>query len=98
MMNRDFAALRWDDWNRQHLEKHGITPAQAERVVQGTSYLQESYKGRLLVVGPEDSGRVLAVAIGLVPGTENVWYVFSARPASRKERSRYTEWKGDQSE
>jgi uncharacterized DUF497 family protein len=96
MTNREFAALRWDAWNQHHLEKHGVTPAQAEMVVHGNPRVQESYKGRLLLVGPIESGRLMAVVVGLVPGTENVWYVFSARPASRKERSRYADWKGGQ--
>lgn len=93
MENRRIASLVWDDWNRAHLQKHGITQSEAEAVVLGDPYVRESYKGRLLATGPNESGRILAVALGPVPGADRVWYVFSARPASRAERARYADWK-----
>ena len=85
-------ALVWDDWNVAHLrERHQITREEVESVLQSAlSVAQETYKQRLLVVGPSNSGGILAVVIGPVPEMEGVFYTFSARPASRKER-RYFE-------
>ncbi len=86
--------LVWDDWNRDHLTKHQVLPDEVEEVVAGASTSRETYKARLLVVGPTTSERMLAIVIGPVPGDPGAYYVFSARPASRKERAAYTQQKG----
>ncbi len=86
--------LVWDAWNRDHLTKHQVLPEEVDEVVAGEPTYRETYKGRLLVVGPTTSGRMLAIVIGRVPGQRANYYVFSARPASRKERTAYTQQKG----
>ena len=86
--------LVWDAWNQEHLQKHAVTPDEAVEVVMGDSLINETYKNRLMVIGPNTAERVLTVVIGQVPGADHVWYVFSARPASRLERVRYSQWKG----
>ncbi|MDP9473917.1 MAG: hypothetical protein M3Q71_25195 [Chloroflexota bacterium] len=86
--------LVWDDWNCSHLTKHEVLPEEAEEVVAGEPASRETYKSRLLVVGPTTSGRMLAIVIGPVPEQRGRYYVFSARPASRKERAAYTQQKG----
>lgn len=30
--------LAWDDWNRQHLTKHSVTPDEVEQVIASDSY------------------------------------------------------------
>ena len=54
----------------------------------------ETDKGRVKLIGRDRRGRVLTVVVGPVPGKRNVYYAFSARPASRKERRYYQEQKG----
>jgi uncharacterized DUF497 family protein len=86
--------LEWDDWNRDHIAKHEVVPEEAEQVVRSDPVVLESYKGRLILIGPTSSGRMLAVIVGANPKLLNVYYVFSARPASRKERRIYEDEKG----
>lgn len=86
--------LVWDEWNRQHLTKHGVTADEVERVIAGDPSVRATYKNRLQVVGPATAGRMLSVVIGPAPAQPDVYYVFSARPASRKERAAYASEKG----
>jgi uncharacterized DUF497 family protein len=86
--------LDWDDWNRTHIRKHAVVPEEAEEVVGGNAMIRVTYKQRLQYVGPTSEGRMLSVVIGAVPERPFVYYVFSARPASRKERALYAQAKG----
>lgn len=79
-------ALFWDDWNREHIGKHHVTTEEAEEAVFSEAVVTPTYKDRFQVIGPTSSGRVLSVIVGQVPGQPGRYYVFSARPASRKER------------
>ncbi len=88
------AMLVWDDWNREHISKHHVTSAEAEEAVSGDPIASQGYKGRLVLTGPTSTGRMLTVVIGGVPGQAGSYYVFSARPASREERTRYHEQTG----
>src|SRR4051794_30634274 len=83
------ARLSWDDWNLEHVTKHGITVDEVEEVLSGSPEFRESYKGRLLAVGPTRSGSLVAVAIGPDPIEPHVYYPFSARPISNQDRRWY---------
>ncbi len=41
----DFVRLAWDDWNRDHVGRHGVTPEEVEAVLAGEYVALESYKG-----------------------------------------------------
>ena len=56
--------------------------------------IRRTYKQRLQYIGPTSDGRMLSVVVGAVPERSFVYYVFSARPASRKERGLYAKAKG----
>jgi uncharacterized DUF497 family protein len=79
--------LVWDDWNQSHITKHAVLPEETEEVIAGESIVRETHKQRLQFIGPTLTGRTLSIVVGPVPGQRGVWYVFSARPASRKERA-----------
>ena len=81
--------LAWDDWNLAHITKHEVSPEEVREVVFGTAVAFPTYKNRHKLVGPTGSGRVLSVVVGQVPGDPHTYYVFSARPASRKERREF---------
>jgi uncharacterized DUF497 family protein len=85
--------LNWDDWNLEHITKHDVVREEAEEVIFGGPVVFKSYKERLVLIGPTSLGRMLAVIVGAVPGSSHVYYVFSARPASRKERRYYEQQK-----
>jgi uncharacterized DUF497 family protein len=83
--------LDWDEWNSEHIAKHGLTREAVAEALEGETIARASYKERFLVLGPTRSGRLLAVVIGPVPGQPGAFYTFSARPASRTERRFYHE-------
>lgn len=78
--------LYWDDWNREHIAKHQVVPEEVEEVVASHPVVRGTYKQRFQLLGPTLSGRMLSVIVGAVPAEPGVYYVISARPASRKER------------
>jgi len=89
MPDIEIGKLRWDDWNRDHCTKHGISISGIEALLIGSVFGRETYKGRYQVFRTDPQGRALSFVVGLVPGETDIWYVFSARPASRRERRRY---------
>ena len=91
-MARDMIAVRrliWDAWNAGHIARHNVAPAEVEEVCHGQHILRQAYEGRLMLIGPTQLGRMLAVV--LEPELEEVYYVVTARPASRRERRLYQE-------
>ncbi len=89
MPDIDIRHLVWDDWNREHVTKHGLSIAEIETLLAGWVFGEETYKGRYQVLRTNHQGRLLSFVIGAVPDQQGVWYVFSARPASRRERKRH---------
>jgi len=81
--------LRWDEWNVAHIARpaHEVTPEEVEEVLHSDYAMRETYKGRVLVIGPTQSGRMLAAV--LAPEGEGAYYTVSARPASKQERRIY---------
>lgn len=55
--------LIWDDWNKDHLAKHGVSVEEAEEVCHGSYKTVESYRKRILIVGKTRRGRVLAIVL-----------------------------------
>lgn len=100
-MNVD--ALDWDEWNLPHVRAHGYSSFDAEFICFGEHvYYTASYKERHVILGPGRDGRILAVILGRVPNETQdvyyVYYVFSLRPAKRKERKFYEQKKRDDAE
>jgi len=85
--------LIWDPWNVSHIARHRVTPEQVEEVCHGEPVTSQTYKGRIRVVGPTRSRRMLTVI--LAPTDEQgVYYPITARPTDRKERRNYDEERG----
>jgi len=82
--------LEWDEWNLDHIQKHGLGQDDGEYLIELTPTAQRTYKGRWLLLEPNADDRIIAVVIGAVPDKPNSFYPFSARIASRKERELYT--------
>ncbi len=81
--------LIWDTWNVAHIARHAVSPEEVEQVCQGNPVFERGYAGRLRLVGPTRTGRMLGVI--LAPRGRGVFYPVTARPASRQERRRYGE-------
>ena len=84
--------LIWDSWNRGHIAKHGIVPAEAEEVCHGNPLVQEGNKGRVVVIGPTSTGKMLEVVLHLKG--KDVYYPVTAHIASKKDRRLYKIEKG----
>jgi len=81
--------FRWNEWNTQHIDEHGIEPLEAESVVRRAArpYPMTSREGTLLVRGPGRGGRLLQVVYVLDP--DETVYVIHARPLDDDEKRHY---------
>ena len=75
--------LIWDEWNREHLAKHHISPDEIEEVCQGKHKSVQSYRHRLLLIGQTKSGRKLSIVLSpkdnsLQPYGKGIYYVITA--------------------
>lgn len=84
--------LVWTDWNREHIARHEVNPDEVEQACHSDHIFFESYKGRLILIGPTLAERMLAVI--LEPIGDDVHFVVTARSADRRERRIYREQKG----
>jgi uncharacterized DUF497 family protein len=82
--------LIWDAWNVAHIARHRCVPEEVEEVCHSNPVTNETYKGRIRVVGLTRSGRLLTVILAPTPDA-GVYYPVTARPADRKERRHYRE-------
>jgi uncharacterized DUF497 family protein len=82
-----------DTWNIAHIARHDVIPDEAAEICHGQPVTSQTYKGRLRVVGPTRSRRMLTVI--LAPTEEpGVYYPIPARPADRHERRNYEQQRG----
>lgn len=89
--------LIWDDWNVLHIAQHHVTPDEVENICHGPYMDGEANKGRIFLIGPTGTGRMLAAILDPEP-EQGVYYPVSARTASRKERRQYQEGKAGEQE
>ena len=80
---------RWTRWNVDKVMLHGVTPEEAEQVVNGATnpYPQSGGHGRFLVWGPTAAGRFVLVVY--VPDEVERAFVIHARPLTEKEKRRW---------
>jgi len=79
--------LVWDDWNREHIKKHGVTVPEVEEAYVHQVGKSDSYLDRDAFFGIAKNGRPIMIAVSykLQKGP----YVLSARIMSKKERRKY---------
>lgn len=75
--------LIWDDWNRKHMNQHGITQQEIEEVCHGKHKVKESYRKRILIIGKTKRGKQLAIVLSpenrdLQPYSNGIYYVITA--------------------
>jgi uncharacterized DUF497 family protein len=95
MKDLSILGLVWDSFNEAHIwERHQLTRAEVEEVAYGPAknlYARKTYRDRFFVIGPKTDRRLLVLI--LAPKGSGNYYPVSARPADRKERREYREWK-----
>ncbi len=77
-------ALLWDEWNKEHIQKHQVTPEEVEEAYKNQIKSVIGYENRLLILGKTKKERLLTVVISFEKQKRP--YVVSARDTSRKER------------
>ena len=80
--------FRWNEWNLDHVSKHGVTPDEAEYVVHNARrpYPQRRDADKWLVWGRGYGARFLQV---IFVEDEDEVYIIHARPLTEKEKRRY---------
>lgn len=82
-------SFRWNEWNVEHIARHGVTREMAEEVVEGAAspYPRRIGDDKLLVWGRADDGQALQVIF--VIDDDGSAFVLHARPLTEKEQRRY---------
>ncbi|MGO8745340.1 MAG: hypothetical protein ACLQNE_05070 [Thermoguttaceae bacterium] len=80
--------FRWNEWNVEHIAEHGVSPVEAERVVEAARrpYPLARPDDKWLVIGRGSGGRWLQVVYVLSP--EDTVFVIHARPLTDREKRR----------
>jgi uncharacterized DUF497 family protein len=78
--------FRWNDWNREKLEKHGVSIAEAERVVNDARrpYPQHEGNGKWRVIGRGQGHR--PIQIFYVVDTDKTIFIIHAMPLTTRRR------------
>ena len=90
------AAFLWDyqpGRNVEHIARHGVGPEDVEEVLSRTPHFFRNttpYGASHVMVGPNDAGRYLRVAL-TETSTEGVWYVVTAHWLSKRRGERLYE-------
>ena len=75
--------FRWNDWNRDHATRHGVSIEEIQRVVRSVTPRAHG-DGKYLAVGRGDGGRWVQVIYLYDP--EDTYYVIHARPLKDSEK------------
>lgn len=75
--------LVWDEWNREHLARHKISPEEVEEVCNGEYSITESYRKRILIIGKTKKDKKIAIVLSsedrnLEPYDNGIYYVITA--------------------
>jgi len=80
--------FRWNEWNLEHIARHGVEPEEVEYVVLAARRPWPRYRGddKWLVCGRGRGGRFLQVVYIL--DEDNLVFVIHARPLTDAEKRR----------
>ena len=81
--------FRWNGWNDQHLEAHGVHPEEAEEVVLGarSPFPRVQSDEKYLVWGATEDGRLLQIVFVIDP--DDSVFVIHGRELTNSEKRRY---------
>ena len=97
-MKLAFSSFEWDDGNRRHCQKHGLSPKQIEHFLQQDSLLvapdvlRTQQEERYLAIGRSQTGKPMLVVFTIRKVNETVRLrPISARYMHEKEARKYEE-------
>jgi uncharacterized DUF497 family protein len=79
--------FEWDDWNIEHINRHSITPQEAEEACYNQPIIRKFKQGLYWVYGQTDAGRYLFIVIRYK--SKGVVYVITARAMKESEQRYY---------
>jgi uncharacterized DUF497 family protein len=82
-----FDDLIWDDWNEAHIARHHVRIVEATAAVAEAAFMTKGRDDTYQLVGETIAGRSLFVVLARRGG--HVYYVVSARDATRGEQRTY---------
>lgn len=82
--------LRWNEWNIEHIQRHGVIQDEVEEVCYSKHFAIKSGKGKIALWGQTAEGRYLLVI--LVIEEYGDFYPVSARDMDQKEKRQYRKW------
>ncbi len=86
--------FRWNEWNEDHVQRHGVSPEEAAMVVEraGTPFPRMIEDDKRLVWGPGRGGRLLQVIFVL--DDDATVFIIHARPLTQKKKQRFRRMAG----
>lgn len=78
--------FRWNAANVEHVDEHGVTPAEAEYVVDNNAF-RAIGDGKYLAIGQRANGQYIQVIFIFSP--PGVVYVIHSRPLTDREKRRH---------
>lgn len=85
MVNWNKLEIVWNEWNKNHILKHGINKKEVENALKGDIYAKR--EGEVYLVIGESFGRVIFIV--LAERGENKVYPITARDADEKMKKLY---------
>lgn len=83
-----FRTFDWDDWNVEHIARHGLEPYEAEAACRSDgAVVRRSREGRYVVYGRTGAGRYVLVV--LRPTGQGLARIITARDMTQRERRFY---------
>jgi uncharacterized DUF497 family protein len=81
--------FRWNDWNIEHVQEHGVSLEEAEDVVleARSPFPEDRGDGKSAVWGPGWGGRLIQVVY--VERDDDEVFIIHARPLTDQEKHRY---------
>ena len=80
------AVFRWNEWNLEHIARHGVGPEEAEQAVNANP-AADAGGDRYKVWGPTENGRFLQVVFVLDP--DDAICVIHARDLTDREKKNW---------
>lgn len=82
--------FRWNEWNLEHIAKHGVSAEEAEELIRDARppFPEKIEDDKWLVVGKVGGGRFLQAIFVEDNDDPDCAYVLHARPLTEKEKRR----------
>lgn len=84
-MVRDITLI-WDEWNLNHIAKHGVSRREVEEAIKDNRKRIRKHRRRYVIVASA-WGRILSIVLERIQGNE--YYVITARDATTSEKKIY---------